>query len=207
MRNCQSASSFGFVSPQQAVQVGGMLGANLLVTGHVLDHGTERQSYSGYGIRSTKTIYRLKARMEVIDVTTGRKMFSSVAEAKEEKQVVQGQNYDNSERDLGEKVARKLVNEMLASQRIASIVDGPELVAVAVESIPPEADVEVDGIYYGVAGSSIELVPGNHQITVSLPGYLPWSKTVMVRENAKIRARLTPDNTTRTESKVQIDVQ
>ena len=201
----QSAS--GFVPPDKAVQVGGMLGASLLVTGHVLDHGREQQSFSGYGVRSTKTIYRLKARMEVVDVASGRKLFSHVAQARDERQVVQGQNYDQSQRDLSEKVARLLVAKMLASDRISAITSAPELVSIAVESVPAEADVEIDGIYYGMAGDSIQLVPGNHEIKVSLPGYLEWTKIVLVRDGARIRARLMPDNTTRSESKVEIDVQ
>ena len=201
----QSAS--GFVPPDKAAQVGGMLGASLLVTGHVLDHGREQQSFSGYGVHSTKTIYRLKARMEVVDVASGRKLFSHVAQARDERQVVQGQNYDQSQRDLSEKVARLLVAKMLASDRISAITSAPELVSIVVESVPAEADVEVDGIYYGMAGDSIQLVPGNHEIKVSLPGYLEWTKIVLVRDDARIRARLMQDNTTRSESKVEIDVQ
>lgn len=121
-------SSSGFVPPDKAVQVGGLLGADLLVTGHVLDHGREQQSFSGYGVRTTKTTYRLKARMEVIEVASGRKLFSQVAEARDERQVVQGQHIDRSQRDLSEKVARLLVAKMLASDRISAITSAPELV-------------------------------------------------------------------------------
>ena len=197
----------GFVSPEQAVQAGGMLGAHLLVTGHVLDHGREQQTYSGYGIQTIKIIYRLKARMEVVDVATGRKLFSYVAQARDVNRAIQGQNYDSTRRDLAGKVARQLVARMLASKRISAITDGPKSVTIAIESVPPEADVEINGIYYGMAGDSIKLVPGNHEIKVSLPGYLEWTKTVLVGDGARIRARLTRDNTTRSESKLTIDVQ
>ena len=198
-------NSSGFVSPEQAVQVGSMLGAQLLVTGHVLDHGQETQSYSGYGVTTRKTTFRLKARMEVVDVTTGSKLFSNVAEATREVQAIQGQNYGNTERGLAEQVARKLVAAMLDSKRIKTLVDGPGAVTVQITSEPPEADVEVDGIYYGMAGEAIELVPGNHQVTVTLPGYEPWSKTVMVREGTKIRARLRPDETTKTKTTIELN--
>ena len=200
-----------FVSPQQAVQVGGLLGADLLVTGHVLDHGREQQSFSGYGVRTTKITYRLKARMEVIEVASGRKLFSQVAQARDEQQVVQGQRIDQSQRDLPEKVARQLVARMLASERIKAIVNAPRpvtprLVTIAVESVPGEADIEVDGVYRGMAGDRIQLAPGNHEITVSMPGYLQWTKVVTVKDGARIQARLVRDNTTRSESKVDIDV-
>ena len=201
-----------FVSPQQAVQVGGLLGADLLVTGHVLDHGREQQSFSGYGVRTTKTTYRLKARMEVIEVASGRKLFSQVAQARDEQQVVQGQRTDESQRDLPEKVARQLVARMLASERIKAIVNAPRpvatprLVTITVESVPGEADIEVDGVYRGMAGDRIQLTPGNHEITVSMPGYLRWTKVVTVKDGARIQARLVRDNTTRSESKVDIKV-
>jgi len=185
-------NSSGFVSPEQAVQVGNMSGAKLIVTGHVLDHGQETQTYSGYGVTTRKTTYRLKARMEVIDVTTGSKLFSQVADATREVQAIQGQNYGNTERGLASQVAQKLVAAMLESKRIKMLVDGPPAVSIAVTSEPPEGDVEIDGIYYGMAGEPIELVPGNHQIKVSLPGYEDWEKTVMVREGTKVRARLRP---------------
>ena len=200
-----------FVSPQQAVQVGGLLGADLLVTGHVLDHGREQQSFSGYGVRTTKITYRLKARMEVIEVASGRKLFSQVAQARDEQQVVQGQYVDQSQRDLSEKVARQLVARMLASERIKAIANAPRpvtprSVTIVVESVPAEADIEVDGVYRGMAGDRIQLAPGNHEITVSMPGYLRWSKVVAVKDGARIQARLVRDNTTRSESKVDINV-
>ncbi|MCR9276616.1 MAG: PEGA domain-containing protein [Pseudomonadaceae bacterium] len=197
----------GFVSPESAVQMGGMVGAKLMVTGHVLEHGHETQTYSGYGISTRKTVSRLKARMEVIDVTTGSKLFSNVAEASVEKQAVQGQNYGTTEKGLASQVARKLVAAMLDSSRISALTDGPEPVLVMIKSVPEDADVEIDGTYYGTAGQEIELNPGNHQVTVSLPGFKPWSKRVMVREGTRIVARLVEDDTTRSESRIEIDVQ
>ncbi len=197
----------GFVSPESAVQMGGMVGAKLMVTGHVLEHGHETQTYSGYGISTRKTVSRLKARMEVIDVTTGSKLFSNVAEASVEKQAVQGQNYGTTEKGLASQVARKLVAAMLDSSRISALTDGPEPVLVMIKSVPEDADVEIDGTYYGTAGQEIELNPGNHQVTVSLPGFKPWSKRVMVRGGTRIVARLVEDDTTRTESRIEIDVQ
>ena len=201
----QNAS--GFVSPEQAVQVGGMSGAKLIVTGHVLDHGQERQTYRGYGISTTKTTFRLKARMEVIDVTSGSKLFSNVSEATTEKQTIQGQSYDSTQKGLAESVAKKLVAAMLKSNRIRNLVDGPAPVAVTINSEPADADVEVDGTYYGTANQAIDLVPGIHEITVSLPGYMPWKKRVMVKEGTKVIARLRKDDTIRTETRVELEVE
>jgi len=194
----------GFVSPQQAVQMGGMLGAQLIVTGHILDFGTDRQTFRGYGISTTKTVSRLQARLEVINVATGAKIFSDVADASVEVQAVQGNRVDTTDRSLSQQVANKLVNSMMESPRITSMVSGPSPVSIAILSDPPEADVEIDGTYYGSAVGNVELLPGMHEVSVSLPGYLTWTKRVLVKEGTKIRARLQPDNTERQESKITI---
>lgn len=199
-------TSAGLVRPDSAVQVGQMLGARLLVTGHVIDHGRETKEFSGYGISTSSTTWRLKARIEVIDVTTGSKLLSHVAGSSSQTQTLQGVGYANTQRDLGERVAKELVAAILKSKRIRRMVDGPEAVPVMVRSDPPEADIEVDGTYYGPAGQSIRLVPGIHQVRVSLPGYLEWSKRVMVQEGTNILARLRKDDTARTETQITIDV-
>ncbi|MFK8050720.1 MAG: PEGA domain-containing protein [Halioglobus sp.] len=200
-------SSTGLVDPGTAVQVGGMLGARILITGHILDHGSQRKQFSGYGIRTTKTTYRLKARLEAIDVTTGSKLFSNVAQASKEVQAIQGQIANSTQKDLGSKVAKKLVDAFVNSKRIQKLVAGdPETVSVTIRSDPPEADLEVDGTYYGNTGQEIKLIPGTHNITVSLPGYVDWNKRVMVQQGTTLKARLQKDTAIRTESKVELEV-
>ena len=196
----------GLVQPDSAVEVGRMLGARLLVTGHIIDHGHETKTFSGYNISTSTTTWRLKARVEVIDVTTGKKLLSHIADASTQTQTLQGQAHGNTQKDLGSRVARKLVAAILNSKRIRPMVDGPEAVSVMVRSDPPDADLEIDGTYYGTAGQPIRLVPGIHQVRVSLPGYIEWSKRVMVQEGTNVMARLQKDNTARTETQVTIDV-
>jgi len=199
-------SSTGLVDPNSAVEVGGMLGARILLTGHILNSGREKKSFSGYGIKTTKTTYSLKARLEAIDVKTGSKLFSKVAGATKEVQAAQGQISSSAQKDLGVKVARQLVDAFLASKRISKLVSGPESVSVVINSEPAMADVEIDGTYYGSAGQAIEIVPGVHNIKVSLPGYLDWSKRVMVQEGTRLNARLQKDNAIRTESTLELEI-
>ena len=180
----------GLVRPDSAVQMGLMLGARLVVTGHIIDHGHETKEFKGYGISTSTTTWTLKARIEVIDVTTGSKLLSHIADASTRIQALQGQAHGDTQKDLGSQVARKLVAAILKSKRIRTMVDGPEAISVMVRSDPPDADVEVDGTYYGTAGQPIRLAPGIHQTRVSLPGYLEWSKRVMVQEGTNVMARL-----------------
>ncbi len=195
----------GLVSPGNAMRMGNLLGARLLVTGHVIDHGSSRQNYTGYGISTTKITNRLKARLEVIDLSTGAKLFSRVAEAAKENQVVQGSRADSGQQGLGTQVAKELVSAMLAAPRLKEMVEGPTLVSIAVNSSPPDADVEVDGTYYGTAGKAMELLPGTHQIKVSLPGYTAWEKRVLVKEGTKLMARLQKVDVTRTEATINVN--
>lgn len=196
----------GFVTPESAVQVGGMLGARMLISGHILDHSRTTKKFKGYGVSTTNTIFHLKARLEAIDVTTGAKMFSHVAEASREVQAIQGQVYDSTERSMGEKVATQLVDALMKSKRIQTLVSGPEAVSVMITSEPAEADVEVDGTYYGSSGQAIKLVPGLHNVTVSLPGYVDWTKRVMVQEGTSLKARLKEDTAVKTEAKIDVEI-
>jgi curli biogenesis system outer membrane secretion channel CsgG len=198
-------STSGFVSPEDAVQFGSMLGARLLVLGHILDHGEERQNFSGYGVKSTRITSRLTARIEIIDVETGLKVFSKVGESSDQKQVVQGQYAATTTGQLATEIARGFVSDMLASDRIRALTgtgSGTDIL-VAIDSDPPDADVSIDGTYYGTSGQPISIKSGMHEITVSLPGYLDWSKRVMVQEGTRIVARLQRDNTERAEVSIQ----
>ena len=50
----------GLVRPDSAVEVGRMLGARLIVTGHIIEHGHETKTFSGYNISTSTTTWRLK---------------------------------------------------------------------------------------------------------------------------------------------------
>ena len=140
-------------------------------------------------------------------MTTGAKIFSGVAEDSVARQAVQGQRVDTTQQGLAGMVAKSLVASMLASPRIEAIMpETTEPVSVSIESQPEGADLEVDGTYYGSVGGKLELQPGVHQLEVSLPGYRPWKKRVMVREGMKIVARLQEDEVQRSEQKIDIKV-
>jgi len=190
--------SGGFVAPENAVQTGRTLGARVLITGHVLDSGRESQKYSGYGITTTKTTYRLQARLDALDVETGAKLFSRVDEVSAEAQSVQGSRVDSTQQNLAPQLARKLVGALLASGSVRALTERSEVISFEVIAEPPTADVEIDGTYYGSAGGSFELSPGFHEVKVTSAGYLDWSKRVLVRQGARVVARLQPDDTART---------
>jgi hypothetical protein len=63
-----------------------------------------------------------------------------------------------------------------------------------IASTPGGADVEVDGKFVGNTPSSIELAPGDHDITVKKSGFAVWERKVSVTSgHINISADLAPD--------------
>jgi hypothetical protein len=52
--------------------------------------------------------------------------------------------------------------------------------SVIVESIPPGADIEVDGAFVGNTPSTVSVSPGSHQIAVKKKGFADWTRTLNV---------------------------
>lgn len=68
----------------------------------------------------------------------------------------------------------------------------PAMHALSIQSDPPGAEVEIDGIFYGNAGGDVKVEAGIHEVHVSLPGHSPWVKKVMVQQDMSFTARLQP---------------
>jgi hypothetical protein len=49
-----------------------------------------------------------------------------------------------------------------------------------ISSTPPGADIEIDGRFVGSTPSSINLVPGDHDVVVKKAGFVSWQKKVSV---------------------------
>ena len=69
------------VDPAKAVQIGGMSGARLIVTGNIIEYGSTKQRSTQYNVTSTVYKYYLKARIEVVDLQSGSKIMSKVADS------------------------------------------------------------------------------------------------------------------------------
>jgi hypothetical protein len=52
--------------------------------------------------------------------------------------------------------------------------------SLSVDSTPPGADIEVDGGFVGNTPSTVNVAPGNHEITVKKKGYTDWSRKLNV---------------------------
>ena len=193
----QGFQASGFADPQTAVALGKVAGVHYILTGQIIDYGREIRDFSGYGVRTRTSFYRLKAGIKVLDVKTGKVLFSRNDGAEE--QVTEGNNTFVSDTTMDSKLAQavsdKLVKALLDDDIFKDQKESAAaLLPVKITSEPDHADVEVDGVFYGNAGGDIKIPSGLHLITVSLPGYEKWSKKVLVREDLSFNATLTkPD--------------
>lgn len=187
------AGQSGFLDPSTSSTIGQQSGARLLVTGKILSHTNSTKSGNVYGVNVKKSISTLQARMEVIDLDRGTKIFSKTAKAVS-KSSSSGLADTGTATDIGDEVARKLVNAMLGSKTVKKAIKGKsgevETVTITVKSSPESADVEVDGVFFGEAGNPLSISPGMHSIMVTYPGYVPWEKQVMVKDGMSFTARL-----------------
>lgn len=52
--------------------------------------------------------------------------------------------------------------------------------SVTVDSVPPGAEIELDGEFIGNTPSTIRVVAGSHEITVKKKGFSPWTRKLKV---------------------------
>jgi len=193
----QGFQASGFTDPQTAVALGKMTGVHYILTGKILDYGREVRDFTGYGVHTRTSFYRLKAGIKIMDVKTGKLLFSRNDGAEEQVSESSGMNsFDTTMASkLAEEVSAKLLKALLDDDTFKpkdeSTAAASGLLPVKISSTPEHADVEVDGVFYGNAGSDIKIPSGLHLINVSLPGYEPWSKKVQVRDGLSFNVTLT----------------
>ena len=189
----QGFQASGFVDPQTAVGLGKVAGVQYVLTGKIIDYGREIRDFTGYGVSTRTVFYRLKAGIKVIDVRTGKLLFSRNEGAEESESASQGMHVVDTtmETKLAEQVSPKLIKALLDEDTFKGQKESvAALVPVKISSEPDRADVEVDGVFYGNAGGDVKLPSGLHMVTISLPGYEKWSKKVLVQEGLSINATL-----------------
>jgi len=194
------ANEFSFqagvmVDPDKAVEIGDMFGAQLMITGNIVENWSSRSRSVAYGIKSTISKSYLKARIEAVDLRSGVKLFSHVADDTAVLKTTGPNSIGRGATSLGPRVANELVDSLLSNKRIIELVDessgsSTELVEIRISSVPEGADVEIDGVYMGNSGSTFEVNPGIHEVSVSLSGYLSWQKRVKVKDGLEFTATL-----------------
>ena len=80
--------------------------------------------------------------------------------------------------------ARAAKNAAAEEAQPSSVADSsmepPSAKKISVSSIPPNADIEVDGNFVGNTPSLIEVTPGEHSVVVKKAGYKIWERKLRV---------------------------
>src|ERR1051326_895944 len=111
----QGFQASGFTDPQTAVALGKMAGVHYILTGKILDYGREVRDFAGYGVHTRTSFYRLKAGIKIMDVKTGKLLFSRNDGAEEQVAESSGMNsFDTTMASkLAEEVSAKLLKALL----------------------------------------------------------------------------------------------
>lgn len=203
--NEQEFQQSGFSDPQSAVSIGRIMGVRYILTGNILDFGKEVRNFTGYGVRSKTTIYRLSANMRVIDIESGKVLFSKNGTSEE--MSTQSNGLGTSDETVDTRLAKKLATDLMRTLMAHHAFQGVQQeknkeVEIEISSSPEFADVEIDGVFMGNAGSKFKVTEGLHTIKVSLPGYEEWDKKVLVKEGLSFKATLPR----KVDTRIEVDV-
>lgn len=203
----QGLTSTGFVDPATAVSLGEVAGASYLLAGEVIDASKESRVFKGFGTVSKTDIYILRVGVRIIETSTGKAIFSTIKEAEEREYesanlLVDGRTVESI---LAQTVAAKIMDEILQAEAFIGLgpAGGATLVKVFITSDPADADIEVDGVFYGNAGGEMKLPEGLHLVKISLPGYEMWDKKVRIVEGTRIKAMLVEE----TQADVRLEIE
>jgi len=206
------SSASGLVDPAYAIQLGKMLGAKYLAMGDVVEVVSRTTEFQGYGIRTQRTAFSVTVALRVVDAERGAVLFVDQETRSRESLplkslgvVVEGESLSVIQslmREAIETLVARFQNRLLAATRGATTTG--KKVKVMVDSSPQGADVELGGIFYGNTPCELLLEEDTVvEITVSLPGYIPWAKRVKVAPDLRIKATLKEDNVSKVEVKVK----
>ena len=194
----QGLTSSGLADPAAAVSLGEITGATYLLAGEVIDASKESRVFRGFGTTSKTDIYVLRVGVRIIETSTGKAVFSTIQEAEEREYMsadllVDGRTVESI---LAQTVAGKIMDEIHRAEAFMGLraAEGAPLVRVFITSDPPEADIEVNGVFYGNASGEMRLPEGLHLVKISLPGYEEWDKKVRIAEGTRIKAMLVEEN-------------
>lgn len=182
----------GLANPDTAVTWGKLAGVPYILTGNI-ETGSDSRAFSGFGVSTRSTVHHLHANMRIVDVASGRVLFTRNESAEETVQNQRGSRDGSAVHlRLARRIADRFIEELNRSDLfVESVAEKPEKVTIRIDSEPSAADVEIAGVYYGNAGKDFEVPVGIQQIDVSLPGYHAWSKKVDVQEGLSFKANLT----------------
>jgi curli biogenesis system outer membrane secretion channel CsgG len=182
----------------KSTQLAGLLGADYMVTGSVLQYATEQRRFANFGVNTLTIFHRMKVSLQVVDLGSAKMSFAKTYDLEFRDTSGQG-NYaggyylSGRERDLLDGLVQQASADLQKAVVARTGAGGAgKLVKIPVTSTPPGADIEVNGLYVGSTPADIELEEGVQSLKVNLSGYRPWERKVKVSADLKVAAALAP---------------
>lgn len=83
-------------------------------------------------------------------------------------------------------------NKMAASKAPVAMTTSSQVVSsakISVVSIPDGADIEVDGSFVGNTPSDIDLIDGEHTVSIQKSGFKPWQRKIKVSSGSSVHLK------------------
>jgi curli biogenesis system outer membrane secretion channel CsgG len=195
----QDLGSSGLVGNRaKSTQLAGLLGADYMITGAVLQYDVEHRRFNSFGVNTITAFHRMKVSLQIVDLETARLSFSKTYDL-EYKDASRSGTYSNSnyfggrERDVLDLLVKQASGDLQDAVLAHTGVKAPgTMLKIPVTSVPPGADIEINGVYIGSTPADVEMEEGVQLLKVVLPGYRPWERKVKVSADLRVSAALAP---------------
>lgn len=195
----QELAASGLVGDQaKSTRFAGLLGADYMITGSVLQYAVEHRRFNSFGVNTLTLFHRMKVSLQVVDLGSAKISFAKTYDL-EYKDTQGSQTYMGGyvlagrERDLLDGLVKQGSEDLQKAVLAHTSAGAPgKKVKIPVTSTPPGADIELNGLYIGSTPSEVEMEEGVQTLKVNLSGFRPWEKKVKVSADLKVVATLAP---------------
>ncbi len=188
----------GLVPSETAKQLGQMTGATHLAYGTVNDYRVEERKFSGYGVTTNNVVHSLDLTVKIIETATNKVVFVDEVtyDIKEMKTSMSSHNDTGLQKKLMKGAIKKVAKNI--GEKFTPIQVAPVVVSLPKVLFDPkrpneksiDAELKIDGEYYGNTPATIEVNSGKHTVTISSDGFKVWEETINMRDGMKIAPKL-----------------
>jgi hypothetical protein len=204
-------------SASAVAELGKSMGCQYVVYGSVMGADVSTSRFSGYGVTTFKTTFRLRVDYKVMNVFDGRVVFSKILEESETK--VNLDNPDGFSSALFTEMSKRSIHGLESPMLTALdrnvresapalekfLEDAPgkmalgsggggggKMATLTFDCSVAGATVEVDGVIEGVCSDAISVTIGLHEISIAARNHEPFKTKVRVTKNTTIPVELKP---------------
>lgn len=193
----QGLAASGLVGNRaNSTRVAQLLGADFMVTGAVLNYAIEQRPFAGFGIRTVTAFHRMKVSMQVVDLGSARISLAKTYDL-EFRDPAQNPGGAGRERDLLDALVQQAADDLrralsARSEAAAEAAAPAEALKIPIVSVPPGADIELNGLYVGTTPAEVKMEPGVQTLRILLQGYRPWERRIQATADLKVAPVLAP---------------